>query len=192
MGCHISYMSELYSVFLISILFTLRESRECPSPSLPRVRSSTLRLHPWTSWIWRILNFRSIRVIQKDIIYNIEKQETAWWSHGNVKVAPNLVRCWNSSWEIRANFEPWNFEPEELPKHEKRAFTETVARVFYKGMLPCFFQGSSTVLPASLLNDAVRMDRTSRGSIISSTQPVAPAWKGKLPIVFENSASLFL
>jgi len=86
MGCHISSMSELYSVFLIFILFTLRESRECPSPSLPRVRSSTLRLHPWTSWIWRILNFRSIRVIQKDIIYNIEKQETAWWSHGNVKV----------------------------------------------------------------------------------------------------------
>jgi hypothetical protein len=32
----------------------------------PRVRSSLLRLHPWTPWIWGILDFRSIEEKQKE------------------------------------------------------------------------------------------------------------------------------
>jgi hypothetical protein len=35
---------------------------DTPSPALPTVRSSLLQLHPWTPWIWGILDFRSFKV----------------------------------------------------------------------------------------------------------------------------------
>ena len=39
--------SKMYFSHLTFLIFTLRAHRRAPDPSLPRVRSKRLRLHPW-------------------------------------------------------------------------------------------------------------------------------------------------
>jgi len=52
-----------YKILIKSLfVYPCGKANDTPSPPLPRVRSSLLRLHPWTPWIWGILDFRSIEV----------------------------------------------------------------------------------------------------------------------------------
>jgi hypothetical protein len=47
-----SYNKSFFSLFCLPS----GKADDTPSPSLPRARSRLLRLHPWTPWIWGILN----------------------------------------------------------------------------------------------------------------------------------------
>jgi predicted aminopeptidase len=55
------------SAILYRFCLPCRKAEDTPSPSLPRGRGRRLQLHPLSTWIWGILNFRSIRVLLKSI-----------------------------------------------------------------------------------------------------------------------------
>ena len=52
-------------LFISSFYLPLGKAEDTPSPVLTRVCISLLRLHPWSPWIWGILDFCTINVLFK-------------------------------------------------------------------------------------------------------------------------------
>ena len=79
MPFHSASINEIYNIDKIPFCLPCGKADDTPSPTLPRVRSSLLRLHPWTPFadpvvggIWGILDFRSIGVKGSDFAVLIQ------------------------------------------------------------------------------------------------------------------------
>jgi hypothetical protein len=54
---------EVVFLYCTSFYLPCGKADHASSPALPRVRGNLLQLHPWTPWIWDIVDFRTIDVI---------------------------------------------------------------------------------------------------------------------------------